>query len=72
MLVVHDSSEQEEVDFLLPLPCSCALETDVKIEREWRYSLQRSTDQEKQNVSQLNSELAVLRTTKEVQRVLID
>ena len=33
-----------------------ALETDLKIEREWRGTLQRSLDQEKQRVAQLQAE----------------
>ena len=34
-----------------------ALETDLKIEREWRGTLQRSLDQEKQKVAQMHTEV---------------
>ena len=46
--------------------CRSALETDLKIEREWRGTLQRSLEQEKQKVAQLQAEI---QHAKELRRV---
>jgi hypothetical protein len=46
--------------------CSSALETDLKIEREWRAALQSNLEQEKEIVSQLNVEIQKLRAVNKV------
>ena len=43
-----------------------ALETDLKIEREWRAALQKNLDQEKEQVTQLHTELQQFRDVKRV------
>ena len=43
-----------------------ALETDLKIEREWRGTLQRNLEQEKERVAGLQEETRLLQTTRKV------
>ena len=43
-----------------------ALETDLKIEREWRGTLQQNLDKEKAKVAKLQSEVEHLEETKKV------
>ena len=45
---------------------SSALETDLKIEREWRSALQSNLEQEKELVSQLHVETHKLKDTTRV------
>lgn len=42
------------------------LETDLKIEREWRGSLQRNLEQEKEKVTELQAELQQFKQMKKV------
>ncbi len=48
------------------LPGRSQLETDLKIEREWRGSLQRNLEQEKEKVAELQGEVQQSRQIKKV------
>ena len=51
----------------LPLSlCRLALETDLKIEREWRGTLQRNLEQEKAKLTRLQTEVQHLSDVKKV------
>lgn len=45
---------------------SSALETDLKIEKEWRATLQRNLEQEKEKTTRQQQELQQLREVKRV------
>lgn len=49
---------------------STALETDLRIEREWRGNLQKNLESEKTKITHLQKELHVLRNTKEEYEML--
>ena len=46
-----------------------ALETDLKIEREWRGTLQRNLEQEKERVASLQEDVGVLHIMKKVSTI---
>ena len=46
--------------------CRLALETDLKIEREWRGTLQQNLDKEKAKVARLQTDIQHLEETKKV------
>lgn len=52
------------------LRCSCSqqLETDLKIEREWRQTLQSDLDRERDTVSQLSTEALQINGLKKVRK----
>lgn len=49
-------------------PCSQQLETDLKIEREWRQTLQNDLDRERDIVAQLSTEALQIKRLKKVKR----
>lgn len=50
--------------FWLTLIHRTALETDLRIERDWRISLQKNIEQEKYKIGQLQSEIQQLKQVK--------
>lgn len=46
------------------------METDLKIEREWRASLQKNFEQEKEKVAKLEGEMQAFRELKQVRYIL--
>lgn len=50
--------------------CSCSqqLETDLKIEREWRHTLQNDLDRERETVAQLSTEALQINGLKKVRK----
>lgn len=54
----------------LPCICSQQLETDLKIEREWRHTLQNDLDKERDTVAQLSTEALQINGLKKVRRHL--